>query len=82
VEIRRIDVGREREGRVQGKVCKKLRIHRISTQEAAEGEHGRQSGREKMMSAATKRWIRVKQSVEEETVRQCYEWQIRQPGVG
>jgi len=69
VKIRRTDVGREREDGVQGKLCKKvLRIHRNSTQGAAEGEHGRQSGRANMVSAATKHWVRVRQSADEEPV--------------
>jgi hypothetical protein len=81
VEIRRIDVGREREDGVQRKLCKKvLRIHRNSTHGAAEGEHRRQSGRGKMVNAATNT-VRVRQSAEEEPVRQCYEWQVRQPRV-
>jgi hypothetical protein len=54
VETRRRDVGWEKKDGVQGKLCKKvLRIHRNSTQGAVDDEHGRQSGKGKMVSAAT-----------------------------
>lgn len=46
-----------------------LRIHRNSTDGAAEGGHGRHKGGGKMMSAATKHCARVKQGTEEEQVR-------------
>jgi len=54
VENCRIDDGWEKEDGLQGKLCKKvLRIHRNLTQGAADGEHGRQSEKGKMVSAAT-----------------------------
>jgi hypothetical protein len=67
---------------IQGNLCKKvLRIPRNVVKEAAKSELGLDSRRGKILSAATKYWVRVMQSVDEEPVRQCYKWQVGQPRV-
>jgi hypothetical protein len=52
--------------RVQWRFCKKaLRVHRNETNGEADSEFGTDSRRGKILGAATKYWVRVKQRAKE-----------------
>ena len=58
-----------------------LRMPRNAANGAADSQVGRDSVKGKVLRAATKYWVRVKQKVKEEPVRQCYGWQVGQQRV-
>ena len=69
-------------GSVKWIFCKKaLRTPRKAANGAADSQFGRDSVKGKVLGAATKYWVRVKQRLKEEPVRQCYGWQVGQQWV-